>query len=119
MKVYGDYFEVLVRILPMNDALFTAKLYSNNLLPDEVNDYIDSLPTKANKARYFLRNVIKASLDANITEDFDKFLSVMENSEFNGLKSKAAEMKLKLKGIEYWYIHSYICTLFIYSHICV
>ena len=104
LKVYNDYFEVLVKILPMKDAYFIAALYSNNLLPDEVSEHIDSLPTKGEKAKYFLQNVIKPSLDANATENFDKFLLIMEKSEYNVLNKKAAEMKLKLTGIEYLYL---------------
>ena len=101
IKVYNDNFEVLLKILPMEDPIFKAKLCGNNLLPDEVDDHIDSLPTRATKAKYFLRKVIKPSLDGNNTEDFDKFLSIMEKSDHNVLKKIAAEMKLKLKGIEY------------------
>ena len=101
IKVYNDYFKTLVKILPMKDTYFTATLYSNNLLPGETSEYIDSLPTKGERAKYFLQNVIKPSLDDNKTKDFDKFLSIMEKSEYEFLKDKAAEMKLKLKGIEY------------------
>ena len=98
-KVYDDYFEMLVKILPMDDALFTAKLRTKNLLPDNVSSCIEAEPTRADKAKYFLRNVIKPSLDMDDTEDLVNLISAMEQSELNNLKKIAAKMRSALQGI--------------------
>ena len=99
MKVYGDNYETLVKVLPMNDALFTAKLTSKSLLPEDVGSHIDSLATKADKAKYFLQNVIKPSLDVNDTTDLNNFILIMEESDYRPLNTIAAKMKEKLEGI--------------------
>ena len=58
----------------MNDALFIAKLYSCDLLPDDIKEYVQSLPTNANKAMYFLDHVIKPSVTSGVGSSFDKSL---------------------------------------------
>ena len=98
MKVYDDNYESLVKILQMDDTLFTAKLTSKSLLPENIGSQIDSLSTKADKAKHFLKNVIKPSLDVNDTRDLNNFISVMKNSEYRPLNTVAAKMKAELEG---------------------
>ena len=98
MKVYKDNYESLVKILPMDDTLFTAKLTSKSLLPENIDSKINSLPTKADKAEHFLKHVIKPSLDVNDTEDLNNLISVMENTDYKPLNKVAAKMKKELEG---------------------
>ena len=98
MKVYDDNYERLVKILPMDDTLFTAKLTSKSLLPEDIGSKIDSLSTKAEKAKHFLKNVIKPSLDVDDTRDLNNFISIMKNSEYRPLNTVATKMKAELEG---------------------
>ena len=98
LKVYDDNYESLVKILPMDDTLFTAKLTSKSLLPEDVGSQIDSLSTRADKAKHFLKNVIKPSLDINDTRDLNNFISIMENNDYRPLNTVAAKMKTELEG---------------------
>ena len=99
-RVFDKNFESLTKILPMNDALFIAKLTGNGLLPADVGSHIKEMQsTRAEKATYFLDNVIKPSIeddDVDDDNDFSKLISVMEISEFTTLKKKAAKMKSEL-----------------------
>ena len=104
MKVYGDNYESLVNVLPMNDALFTAKLTSKSLLPEDVGNRIDSLAAKADKAKYFLQNVIKPSLVVNDKRDFNTFILIMKESDYRPLNMIAAKMKEELEGILSTYV---------------
>ena len=99
MKVYDDNYESLVNVLPMNDALFTAKLTGKSLLPENVGSHIDSLPTGADKAKHFLQNVIKPSLAVNDTRDLNNFISIMKESNYRPLNTIAAKMIKELEGI--------------------
>jgi len=98
-KVYDENFEDLTKILPMNDSIFTAKLKTKGLLEGDISEQIETKATKADKAKYFLRNVIESGLDVDDTENFDKFLNVMEKSEHRLLVKRANKMRSELSGI--------------------
>ena len=99
MKVYNDNYETLISVLPMNDPLFTAKLTTKSLLPEDVGSHIDSLATKANQAKYFLQNFIKPSLVVNDTRDLNNFIMIMKESDYRPLNMIAAKMEKELEGI--------------------
>ena len=80
----------------MNDALFIAKLYSCDLLPDDNKEHVQSLPTGANKAMYFLDHVIKPSVATGADSSFDQLLNVMEDSE-QGIKELAKLIRTSLR----------------------
>ena len=113
-KVYDNNFEDLTKILPMNDSIFMAKLKTKGLLEGDISEQIDQKVTKADKAKYFLQNVIESGFVVDDTEKFYKFLTVMEKSE-HSKKSKKDEIRI----IRYVYIICvktlYVC---IFTHLC-
>ena len=96
-EVFKEFYCKLVETLPMNDALFIAKLYSCDLLPDDIKEYVQSLPTRANKAMYFLDHVIKPSVTTGVGSSFDQLLNVMEDSEHQGVKELAKLIRTNLR----------------------
>ena len=73
----------------MNDVMFTAELYSRDLLPDNIKEHVESLATSAQKASYFLDHVIKPSITITSGQEgssqFDQLLDVMEDSDYQGV----------------------------------
>ena len=96
MEVYEKYANKLVKGLSMDDVTFTTQLSSNNLLPDSVDAHIKSLPTPCEKADYFLKHVIKPSLDIEDTEELDNLITVMDKYGYPHIKRLASKMKLDL-----------------------
>ena len=96
MEVYEKYVNKLVKGLSMDDVTFTTQLSSYNLLPDSVDAHIKSLPTQCEKADYFLKHVIKPSLDIDETEELDNLITVMDKYGYPHIKRLANKMKLDL-----------------------
>ena len=92
-KIFQKFYPKLVKTLPMNDPIFMAELYARNLLPHNLKEHIESLPTSANKSSYFLDHVIKPSVSSGDASSeasrFDELLNVMEDSEYQGVKELA------------------------------
>ena len=63
IQAYQNHLEKLVKCLPMDDAYFITKLSAQELLPGNIDSKIKALSTQADKAMYFLSNVIKPALD--------------------------------------------------------
>ena len=87
-KLFRQFYSNLVKTLPMNDAIFIAELYSRDLLPDNIKEHVESLPTTAQKASYFLDHVIKPSVTSTsgVASSFDQLLDVMEDSDYQGVR---------------------------------
>jgi len=86
-EVFKEFYSKLVETLPMNDAKFIAKLFSNDLLPGDLRDQLNlPIRTSADKATVFLNNVIEASVSISDGSSFDKLLNVMEDSEYEYMK---------------------------------
>ena len=98
MEVYEKYLNNLVNGLSimMDDVTFTTQLSSHNLLPGSVDAHIKSLPTPCEKADYFLKRIIKASLDIEDTEELDNLITVMDKYGYPHIKRLANKMKLDL-----------------------
>ena len=96
MEVYDKYKDKLVKGLPMKDVTFITQLSSNDLLPDIVGAHIESLPTSSDKADYFLKNIIKPSLDLDDIEELDNLITVMDKYGYPHIKRLANKMKLDL-----------------------
>ena len=88
--------EKLVKVLPMDSVLFTTKLSANNILPDAIDARMKSLPTQPDKANYFLKNVIKLSLDGDETEELETLITVMEKCGHGFVERLAKRMKSDL-----------------------
>ena len=69
-EVFTKFYLQLVTTLPIDDPLFTAKLFTNDLLPGDHKGHVESLPTKSDKASYFLDHVIKPSVTSNDGSSF-------------------------------------------------
>ena len=70
----------------MNDAVFVAKLFSNDLLPGDLKNQLKLVHrTPADKAILFLDSVIEPSVTSGGGGSFDKLLNVMEDSHLREL----------------------------------
>ena len=96
IKVYEDYKAKLIKVLPMDDVTFTTQLSSNKILPDNVEAHIMSLPTQFNKADYYLKKIIKSSLDIGETEELNSLIAVMEKCGYPHVERLAEHMKSDL-----------------------
>ena len=97
--VYDDYYPKLIRVLPMNDSLFIAQLYSNKFLPGDAKESVMVRPTRADKATFFLDNYIVKGFDDDGMSNqlFIELIRVMEKSDDLVLKSVAKEIRNKIK----------------------
>ena len=95
-EMFKQFFAKLTKLLPMDDPIFVAELFSHDLLPGNHYDQVKSLATRADKATHFLDSVIKSSIVNNVSS-FNKLLNVMEDSEYYNVKELAQQIKSKLK----------------------
>ena len=86
--IINQFFPDLVELLPMNDALFRARLRSAGLFHGNLNKEIMSKPTAPEKAEHFLENGIN-----NDTECFNKLLTIMNDYNNNHLKKLAEKIR--------------------------
>jgi len=94
-EVFLEFYAKLVKTLPMDDDIFVAELYSAKLLPGDAKAQVKSKSTRAMKAAYFLDDVIEPSLSITFGS-FDKFLKVMENNDYHGVKELAKSIRSNL-----------------------
>ena len=93
VNAYENYVDKLVKCLPMDDTLFIVSLSKHQLLPGNTRNKIESLPTQADKALYFLHHVIKSALDIEDTSSFNKLLSIMEQCSYDHVKTLACKIR--------------------------
>ena len=79
--IIRKYYVDLIKLLPMNDVIFIAELYSAGLLPGDLKAEVQFKPTGAHKADHFLQHGIK-----NDTESFNKLLAIMEHHDSDHLR---------------------------------
>ena len=96
LEVFQDHYVELMRLLPMSDDIFLGKLYTNNLLPNNIKAVIESLPTSVERASKFLDNVIKPSVENNVITRFNVLLTVMMNSDDDPIMELAERINLRL-----------------------
>lgn len=96
-EAYKQFYSKLVETLPMDDAIFIAKLYSSDLLPDDLKEHVESLTTRAKKAMYFLDHVIKPSVTSGVGSSFDDLLNIMEDSEYQGVKELSEQIRTSVR----------------------
>ena len=92
-RVFQQFYSKLVKTLPMDDAHFTAELFSNDLLPGTLKSQLKSEKTSADKAALFLDSVIEPSVTSDGGSSFDKLLHVMEDSEYQHLKDLVVQIR--------------------------
>ena len=96
-RVFQQFYSKLVKTLPMDDAVFTAELFSNDLLPGDLKNQLKLLHrTSADKAVLFLDSVIEPSVTSDGGSSFDKLLHVMEDSEHQHLKELVVQIRTSL-----------------------
>jgi len=95
-NVFVKYYEKLVVALPMDDVTFTARLFSNGLLPGNLKHQIHAQATSKEKATYFLDHKINPDVTIGDFTSFDTLLQVMENWGSHSLKELAKEIKTTL-----------------------
>lgn len=98
--VYYDYYPKLIRVLPMDDAIFTARLYSSRFLPGDAKEVIQVKSTRAEKTTYFLDNCIAKGFDEDDDDSnplFTELLDLMEKSDDITMKKVAQDIKRALK----------------------
>ena len=100
-NTFQQFYSKLVRTLPMNDAIFRADLYSCGLLPGDLKEHIESLNTSATKASHLLDHVIKPSIMNGDGRRFDELLSIMEDSDHQGVKQLAKSIRDSLEEQTY------------------
>ena len=91
--VFEEYAKEMIKCLPMNDPIFIADLFVNNLLSGDTKDELDDIPGRANEAQYLLYDVIKPSLDIDDTSSFNRLLSVMEHCDYQNVHTLSREIK--------------------------
>jgi len=96
LQVFEDNYEALVTSLPMDDAIFIAKIHSKRLLPGNLKSTIESQKTSADKATVFLDKAIEPSLKNDDITPLKKLLTVMEDSGNDSLKKLAKTIRSKL-----------------------
>lgn len=100
LDVLREFYPELVSSLPMKDDVFIDMLDKKGLFFGNVSAAVQSKPTAADAAVYFIDNVIERSLRGSsvYTELFEKLLVVMEEFNTQSLKQLATSIKQKLKG---------------------
>jgi len=73
----------------MNDAVFIANLFSNDLLPGDMKNVIELPSTKAQKATKFLDSVIRPTIDSDDGTRFGILLEIMKHDEDDNINQLA------------------------------
>ena len=81
MKVLQKFYMELITILPMDDTMFLAKMYSRQILNHELKSSIQAISTQEDKAVFFLDHVIAPSVSMDHNEHLDALLNCMEEVE--------------------------------------
>ncbi|XP_065903075.1 NACHT, LRR and PYD domains-containing protein 12-like isoform X2 [Dysidea avara] len=82
-SIYHQCYPYLVQVLPMNDLTFLAELEAEGLLPENVKQAIQVEPTQADKAVYYLHNVVDPVQHGSVR--FCKLLILMRRRTDNFL----------------------------------
>ena len=116
MKVFQQYYAKLVVVLPMDDVVFRARLYSAGLLPHEAKEKMKLMSKQTEMAAYFLDHVISPSGISGV--QFMKLLDVMWSSEDDHVRTLAGLVKSRLtKGVMNG--ESSVCVYCVCAHVCV
>ena len=95
--VFRQFYCKLVKTLPMDDTIFTAELFSNDLLPGNLKNQLRSLEPSADKAALLLDSVIEPSVTSDGGSSFDKLLDIMEDYEYQHVNSHVKELAKQIR----------------------
>ena len=94
-----EVFEKLVKVLPMQDALFLASLHSNGFVSYNDLQEIQSKPVNVEKSLYFLDYVIEPCLRVGYNQAFVKLVDMVMGDVSGKVKDLGEEIKTKMKDI--------------------
>ena len=97
-EVFKKFYVELITMLPVDDTMFLAKLFSCNLLPGNLMNQVMAKETRADKAMCFLNGKINCDISIGDFTSFNKLLDVMEESGNDSLRVLAMKIKNALKG---------------------
>ena len=97
-EVFKQFYVELVTMLPVDDTIFLAKLFSCDLLPGNLMNQVMAKETRADKAVCLLNGKINCDISIGDFRSFDKLLSLMEDSGNDSLKGLAKTIKKVLKA---------------------
>ena len=95
---YQRFYLEFVEKLPLDDAIFNANLYAQQLFSGDIKDKISSENTRANKNTLFLDQCIEKGFftdeKGNISNPMlEKLLAVMESSNSQILQTLASRFR--------------------------
>ena len=91
------YIVELLRVLPLDEAMFFAMIQKADLFPLSTGNSIQAKETRAEKVIYFLQHVVEPS--ANIY--LPKLLEVMKNFKVANVEKLAFDIEAALKSGTY------------------
>ena len=83
------FYASLVHTLPFKDAIFIARLKTAGLFHGDLKETLESMPTSADRASYFLDHGINKNC-----RNFMKLLEVMEKFDYE----PAQDLARKIRG---------------------
>ena len=96
LQVIKFCYHTLVASLPLEDINFLAVLEKHNLLGDAKSS-VESMPTREERASYFLDNLMKQELEKNNVTGFYNLITIMANSKSDSLTKLAADISSAVK----------------------
>ena len=96
-EVFKQFYVELVTMLPVDDTIFLAKLFSCDLLPGNLMNEIKAEKTTADKAVCFLNGKISRDISNGDFNSFNKLLNIMEESGYDSLKGLAKKIRTVLR----------------------
>ena len=90
-EIYQKFYRELVESLPSNDPIFNSHLIK--VFCGDLKGMVESQPTRAKAATWFLDNAIGPTVKCGEQEPFNVLLSVME--KFGGIHLKKLAEKIK------------------------
>ena len=95
-EVYKQFYEKLVKSLPLTDAHFRAALVSKQMFYGDLLAQVEAKETSGEKSEHFLANLIDSSLEVGLTDPFVSLLQVMENFDSPALRCLAKDINASL-----------------------
>ena len=96
-EVFKKFYVELVTILPVDDTMFLAKLFSCDLLPGNLMNQVMAKETRADKAMCFLNGKINCDISIGDFTSFNKLLHAMKESGNDSMRVLAMKIKTALK----------------------
>ena len=95
-EVYKQFYEKLVKSLPLTDAHFRAALVSKQMFFGDLKAQVDAKGTNVEKSEHFLANSIDSSLEVGLTNPFVSLLQVMEKFDSPALRCLAKDINTSI-----------------------